>query len=339
VSKQQSRRPGIREVAAQAGVAISSVSRVLSGHPDVSDGMRERVMSAVDELGYRPDMLAQSMRRQTTLSVGFTTSDISNPVLAETVTGAERAFSRAGYSMLVTDAEGNPELDVAHIEVLQQRRVDGLLLSLSDERDPATVKTLKALEIPFVLVDRYQPRGSKAPEVRFDHRKGMRAAAEHLWELGHRRVALIVGGPRRPSDERLKGVEEVFAEAGQLSIFAGPYTIEHGTQATVEALGAADPPTAVIAAANLFMHGSLRALRDRGLVLGRDISFVGCDDVAVAEFHDPPIALVRRDTRHIGDVAARVLLAELGAGPPVHGSELVLPTEFVARPSCGPPVP
>jgi LacI family transcriptional regulator len=336
VSKTQGRRPGIREVAAHAGVAISSVSRVLSDHPDVSDEMREKVLGAVDELGYRPDMLAQSMRRQKTLSVGFTTSDISNPVLAETVTGAERAFSRAGYSMLVTDAEGDPALDVAHIEVLQQRRVDGLLLSLSDERDPDVVKTLKALEIPFVLVDRYLPRGLKAPEVRFDHRSGMRAAAEHLFELGHRRVAMIVGGPRRPANERLKGVEEVFAENGELSIFAGPYSIEHGTQATSEALSADKPPTAVIAAANLFMHGALRALRDRGLVLGQDVSFVGCDDVAVAEFHDPPIALVRRDTRQIGDVAARVLLAELGAGPRVATAELELPTEFVARPSCGP---
>jgi LacI family transcriptional regulator len=245
-------------------------------------------------------------------------------------------FSRAGYSLLVTDSEGDPALDRAHIEVLQQRRVYGLLLSLSDERHPEIVKTLKALEIPFVLVDRYQPRGLKSPEVHFDHRRGMRAAAEHLWGLGHRRVALIVGGPRRPADERLKGVQEVFAGDGQLSIHAGPYTIEHGTQAAAAALGAADPPTAIIAAANLFMHGALRTLRDRGLVLGRDISFVGCDDVAVAEFHDPPIALVRRNTRQIGEVAARVLLAELGAGPRVPNAELVLPSEFVARPSCGP---
>ena len=330
------RRPGIREVAAQAGVAISSVSRVLSDHPDVSDEMRAKVMGAVRDLDYRPDMLAQSLRRQKTLSVGFTTSDISNPVLAETVTGAERAFSRAGYSMLVTDAEGDPALDVAHIDVLVQRRVDGLLLSLSDEKDPEVVKALKSLEVPFVLVDRYKPPGLDALEVRFDHRRGMRAAARHLWELGHRRVAVIVGGPRRPANERRAAVEEVFADRGELSIFAGPYTIEHGLAATAEALASPNPPTAIIAAANLFMHGSLRALRDRGLVLGRDISFIGWDDAAVAEFHDPPIAVVRRDTRKIGDTAARVLLAALGAGPEVPDAELELPTDFVARPSCGP---
>jgi LacI family transcriptional regulator len=310
---------------------------VLSDHPDVSDGMRERVLGAVDQLGYRPNMLAQSMRQQKTRSVGFTMSDIGNPVLAATVTGAERAFSRAGYSMLVTDAEGDPALDVARIEVLQQRRVDGLLLSLSDERDPATVKTLEALEIPSVLVDRYQPRGFHGPEVRFDHRSGMRSAAQHLWELGHRRVAVILGGARRPARERLKGIEDVFGEPGELAIFAGSYTIEHGSQAVTHALAAAEPPTAIIAAANLFMHGALRALRDRGLVVGRDVSFVGCDDVAVAEFHDPPIALVRRDTRQIGDVAARVLLAELGAAARVPEAERLLPTTFQAQASCGEP--
>jgi LacI family transcriptional regulator len=161
-------------------------------------------------------------------------------------------------------------------------------------------------------------------------------AAEHLRELGHRRVAVIVGGPRRPADERREAVEQVFGSDGQLTILAGPYTIEHGSSATDEALALPEPPTAIIAAANLFMHGALRTLRDRGLVLGRDISFVGCDDVAVAEFHDPPIALVRRDTRLIGEVAARVLLAELGAGPEVPRSELTLTTDFVPQPSCAP---
>ena len=256
-------------------------------------------------------------------------------MLAETVTGAERAFSRAGYSMLVTDAEGDPALDVAHIDVLAQRRVDGLLLSLSDETDPDVVKALKSLEVPFVLVDRYKPPGLDALEVRFDHRRGMRAAASHLWELGHRRVAVIVGGPRRPATSAEPRSRRCSRTGASCRSSPGP-KIEHGLAATAEALASPNPPTAIIAAANLFMHGSLRELRDRGLVLGRDISFIGWDDAAIAEFHDPPIAVVRRDTRKIGDTAARVLLAALGAGPEVPDAELELPTDFVARPSCGP---
>jgi LacI family transcriptional regulator len=335
-TKAPSRRAGIREVAEHAGVAISSVSRVLSGHPDVSDTMRAKVLDAVSDLGYRPDMLAQSLRRRTTMSVGFAASDISNPVLAETVTGAERVLRPAGYSMLVTDAERDLALDVANIEVLRQRRVDGLLLSISDERDPAMGALLTDLDVPVVLVDRDAPAGVDGPQVRFDHRHGMREAAEHLWQLGHRHVALITGGPQRPARERRLGVEEVFQrEGGALQELSGPFTIEHGEQAVGEAL-AADPATsAIIAGGNLYMRGALRELRRRGLVLGRDISFVGCDDVAVAEFHDPPIALVRRDPRLSGELAARVLLALLTDGDLPAAEELVLPTEYVARPSVG----
>ena len=332
-------RIGIREVAARAGVAVSSVSRVLSDHPDVSEAMRAKVLGAVDDLGYRPDMLAQSMRRRTTMSVGFAASDISNPVLAETVTGAEHVLRGAGYSMLVTDAERDVALDLVNIEVLRQRRVDGLLLSVSDERDPDTRALLADLDIPLVLVDRDVPEGVVAPRVAFDHREGMRQAAEHLWGLGHRRAALISGGPHRPARERRLGVEDVFHRpGGSLEELTGPFTIEFGRAAVARALLAVDPPpTAIIAGGNLTMRGALRELRSMGLVLGRDISFVGCDDVAVAEFHEPPIALVRRNPRLSGEVAARALLRMLTDDDRFPAEDLMLPTEFIARPSVGPP--
>jgi LacI family transcriptional regulator len=328
------RRAGIREVAERAGVAISSVSRVLSDHPDVSDEMREKVMGAVAEIGYRPDMLAQSLRRQKTMSIGFSASHLANPVLADAVTGAERALRRAGYSMLVTDAEGDPALDVDHIELLTQRRVDGLLLSLSDEQDPGTHKVLEDLELPYVLVDRDVPDGLGALQVRFDHRVGMRQAAEYLWSLGHRRIAVIVGGPRLPARERKAGLDDIFvARGGELLVFHGPFTIEHGSRAAADALDLKPSVTAIVAAGNLYMRGALRTLRDRGVLPGRDMSFVGCDDVAVAEFHAPPIAVIRRDTERMGEVAARVLLAALDVGEEPPAEERELPTEFVARPS------
>ncbi len=223
------RRPGIREVADRAGVAMSSVSRVLSDHPNVSEPMRKKVMAAVEELGYQPDILAQSLRRQVTMSVGFAVSDISNPVLAETITGAEWVLRAAGYSMLVTDAGGSSAVDVENVVALRQRRVDGLLLAPSDEHDPAVSSLLESLETPFVLVDRDVPPGVDAAQVHFEHREGMRQAAEHLWNLGHRKVALISGGPRGPARERRLGIGEVFNRAGgSLIELSGPFTIEHG---------------------------------------------------------------------------------------------------------------
>ena len=335
-------RPGMREVAERAGVAMSSVSRVLSGHPDVSPNMRNIVMAAVRDLGYQPDMLAQGLRRGSTFSVGFTVSDIGNPVLAEIVTGAEKRLREAGYSLLLTNSEGNPQLDVEHISLLARRRVDGLILSLAEENHPDTVAALRQLAVPVVLVDRDLPAGVNARRAVFDHAAGMRQATAHLLELGHRRFALITGGPERPARERRRAVEETLASArdgATCIIYPGTFSIEHGRRATVELLANEPRPTAIIAGGNMLMQGALLALRDAEVRVGRDISFVGCDDVVVAEVHDPAIAVVRRDIRAVGVAAAELLLADL---EPTNGGrasvprEIVLATEFVPRPSCAP---
>jgi len=328
----------MREVADRAGVAMSSVSRVLANHPDVSDRMRERVLAVVGELGYRPDMLAQGLRRQRTMSIGFTVSDISNPVLADTITGAERRLRAAGYSLLLTDSEGDAALDAAHIRVFEQRRVDGLLVSLADEHNPETIEALGGLEIPVVLLDRDDIPGVVRRRVSFDHRLGMGAAAASLLELGHRELAFIAGGPRRPAMERQRGIEDSIARSGldaRCHVLTGDFAIEHGAQSVREILDRHPEVTAIVAGGNLIMHGALRGLRDAGVRVGEQMSFIGCDDVAVAEFHQPPIAVVRRDTRAIGELGAEILIAALGGDKePV---DRILPTEFVARPSCAPP--
>jgi LacI family transcriptional regulator len=333
-------RPGMKEVAERAGVAMSSVSRVLSNHPDVSDRMRETVMAAVEDLGYVPDMLAQGLRRQKTFSIGFVASDVANPVLAEAITGAESRLRAAGYSMLLTNSEGDEELDPVHLRLLEQRRVDGLLLSLVNEEDPATVDVLRRTELPMVLVDRDVPEGITARRATFDHRSGMAAAAAHLLELGHRHVGFIIAGPPGVARQRRAAVEDTLDAAGaRCDTYTGPFSIEYGTRATQDILQSRPRPTAIIAGGNLLMHGSLRALRDAGVRVGEELSFIGVDDVAVAEFHDPPIAVVRRDTRRIGAIAAEMLLGELDepGGLPESDDPVVLPTEFVPRPSCAPP--
>lgn len=334
----------MREVAEHAGVAMSSVSRVLNDHPDVSPKMREAVMRAVGELSYRPDMLAQALRRGKTFSVGFTVSDISNAVLADTATGAEKRLREAGYSLLLTNSEGNPDLDVEHIMLFERRRVDGLILALADEHHPATVAALREVTVPIVLADRNVPEGVRARCVAFDHYTGMSAATAHLLALGHRSFALITGGPERPARERRRAVEETLAAAGvgaRCIVYAGHFSPEHGARAMTEILASDPRPTAVVAGGNMLMQGALLALRDSPIELGRDISFVGCDDVVVAALHQPPIAVVRREMPAFGAAAAELLLRDLegGDGPLEDygtGAQVILPTEFIPRASCGP---
>ena len=344
-SGEGSSRAGIKEVAGRAGVAISSVSRVLSGHPDVSPAMRDAVNNAVRELGYRPNALARGLRQRRSMSVGFAVSDIANPIFADIVKGAERSLRDAGYSLLLTNSEGEAELDADNIGLLEERQVDGLLLSPTLEEHPQVVKALKACRLPMVLLDRDRPDGVSAMSAYFDHRIGMRQAVEHLLDLGHRDVALIVGGPALPARFRREAIEEtLWARGGRCLVVEGGFGVEGGYRGTMDVLARSPRPTALIAAGNTLMAGALRALHERNIEIGTDMSFVGCDNVAIAELHQPPIAVTYRDAGALGEVGARMLIHELNnpdqsTEPNEPNEPTVLPTGFLPRPSCGRPRP
>lgn len=333
------RRASMREVADLADVAISSVSRVLSGHPDVSAAMRERVLAAVRRLEYEPDFLAQSLRRGQTLSVGFVLADISNPLMADIVLGAEAVLRAAGYSLLLMNSENDPTLDAQHVRFFQSRRVDGMILSLVSETDAATLETVRQVEGPVVLVDRQLPEELGASAVVNDHRVGMEAAVEHLVDLGHRRIALITGSPSQlPGRERLEAMRAVLrrrSESVDAVYLPGSFSTEYGEAAARQVLASERRPTAIIAGGNQLLIGVLRTLRERGMRAGSDVSLVACDDVPLSELHEPPIATIDRDTVGLGRVAAELLLGRLVGGEEPRTE--VLPTTFTPRGSCAPP--
>lgn len=327
----------MREVAEAAGVAMSSVSRVLNRHPDVSDAMRDRVMVAVEELGYTPDMLAQSLRRRATYSIGFIAGDISNPLMSSIVKGAETRLRRSGYSTLLMSSDADPARDAEHLGLFEQRRVDGLVLSLAREDHPETLAALHGSETPRVAIDRELPASVEASLVLSDHRAGMRDAVLHLLDHGHRRIGLILGRPMRPARERLGGLRDAYAERGLPPTYVvseGVLSPQHGRDASRRMLDDPDAPTAIITGGNQLLAGTLVELRERGLAVGADVSVVCCDTISTTELHVPPIAVIRRDTERLGHCAAELLLRRLEGA---EGADSVtLPTEFIARASCAP---
>jgi LacI family transcriptional regulator len=335
--QREPRRSGIRDVAERAGVALSSVSRVLSGHPDVSPVMRNRVLDAAAAVGYEPDLLAQSLRKGATMTIGFVVGDISNPLLAQIVLGAETKLRSAGYSMLLTNSVNDSELDAQHIGLLRRRRVDGLLLSLADEAAEETAAALEKAEVPRVLVDRDLPPPGASGAVLSDHAAGITAAAEHLISLGHKRIGLVNGNPRvRPARERERALRRACRRhPGAIAVVrSGSFTAEHGQAATASLLAATEPVTAIIAGGNQILAGVLQALRQAGVQAPSGISLVTCDDVPLSEFLDPPIATITRNPEEMGTVAAEILLEQL------HGRtarSAMLPVHFRATASCGPP--
>lgn len=311
-------RISMQEVAKRAGVASSSVSRVLSGHPNVSAVMRNRVLDAVAVLGYEPDLLAQSLRRGASMTIGFVVANISNQLISEIALGAETCLQAAGYSMLLVNSMNDPKLDADHIRLLGQRRVDGLLLSVSSEVWQGTIDAVNKSELSVVLVDRELKLDRQVSAVIADHDSGIAAAVRHLASLGHVRIALV-NGPTdlRPARDRATTLRRVSRQLGITAIVrSGEFSTEHGERATESLLAQSNPPSAIVAGSNQILVGVLRELRRSQIRIPDDVSLVTCDDVPLAEFLVPPLATIERDHFQMGEIAAGLLLESLAGSKP-----------------------
>jgi LacI family transcriptional regulator len=330
----------MREVADRAQVAMSSVSRVLSEHPDVSTAMRERVLAAVAELGYRPDLLAQGLRRGATQSVGFLVGDIAHPLLAAVVKGAEARLRLEGYSVLIANSQRDLDFEGEQLRLFTQRRVDGMIVSLASETAPQALEALEDAEVPVVVVDRDLAPEIPASYVLTNHRTSAHTAVGHLLDLGHRRIGLIAGIDVRPTRERIAGARDAYAERGLAGepelVIGGDVTPEVGERGSERLLDGPRPVTALIAGGNQILIGVLRTLQRRGLRYPDDLSLVTCGDTEITTVMHPPIGAVSRDDVAVGRMAAELLLRRLSSDDP--GPEtVVLEASFLARASCAPP--
>jgi LacI family transcriptional regulator len=335
-ASRRQRRPSLRDVGLRAGVAVSSASRALAGHPDVHPETRDRVLAAAAELGYERNMLAEGLRSGATHTVGFVVRDIGGYGLGEIGSGAEHMLSRRGYTILFTSSRDDPSLDVDRISLLEQRRVDGLLLLLTSDDNEATVSRIRRLAVPFVLVDRDPPPGLSCASVLCDHRSGARAAVAHLAGLGHRHIGIAAGPLHvRPGRELIAGITEAADELGvRVSSEIGAFTPRHGEAAASKLLDLDDRPTAIVAGSHDIALGVLRVVQARGLRVPDDLSLVTNDAFASLGFADAPLAAITYRPRHVGERAASLLLGMLEGAPAT--SELVS-TFFDPRGSCGPP--
>jgi LacI family transcriptional regulator len=334
---QQPRRPSLRDVAERAGVALSTASRAMSGAANVRPRIRQRVFAAAEELGYEQNLLAQSLRRGSSMSIGFVVRDISNPMMADIVLGAERTLRTAGYELSLTNSEGVPDLDAEYIGYFRRRAVDGLLLSLSDESHAPTLAELANLTVPFVAVDRELPATLGGSAVLSDHAKGIQAAARHLASLGHRRIGLLAGPSNiRPGREVARGLEEFCETRPAIScvIEFGPYSTEFGENASTQMLTSSDPPTALVAGSYQVLLGILSAARAFELRIPEDVSVITFDDQDALPFFSPPIAAVSREPLELGNRAAELLLDQLAGRSP--DLAVTLPSVLKPRGSCGP---
>jgi len=331
----------MKDIAEAAGVAQSTVSRILNDAPvliRVSDETRERVRAIAAELGYQPHPFARALRGAPSMLLGAVVRDITDPFFAGAVESLSLQAKARGYSVVLGHAQATADEAVALTAVLEARQCDAIVL-LGDLRDePRLVEDLHTAYMRVVALW----HGSEGPSLGFptvsvDNRAGVRAAMSHLTELGHRRIAFV--GPDLLGDIRERqGAWEDYLESADLAVPAGyvrhvPNHIDGAEQALADLLALAEPPTAILAATDILAIGLIHAAFEAGVAVPERLSIVGFDDIPLARATVPSLTTLKMPTAKI--VAAGV---ELAIGDRQERSaRLVFKPKLVVRGSTGPP--
>lgn len=337
MTKHRHDRPvGIRDVADRAGVSPATASRALNGSATVSEALRSRVFEAADDLGYRPNSLARSLRRQRTDTIGVIVSDIANPHHSEAVRVMEDEASQAGWRVVLCNSDERVDKQRAYLRLLADERVGAVILSAADEAGSG-MDPLLDLGIPVVAFDRVidDPR---VDAVTCDNHAGVRALTGHLIGLGHRHVAFVGGRPDVATGSgRLAGYRVAMHEAGLRAVVeAADFRADRAEVATRRLLARRPRPTALVVANNTMAVGALRAIREAGLRVPDDVALATVDDPVWAELMDPPLTALAQPVRAMAQAAVRLVLERV-AGLRQEVVRLVLPMELRVRRSSGDP--
>ena len=327
----------IRDVAREAGVSITVVSRALNDKDELSPVTRRRVLEAVERLGYVPSSAARALVSGRTRTLGVVVTDNTGPVYAEVLRGIEQVANAAGFGLLLANSAECQDQALRRLALLRAKGVDGVLLTpvQSDTRD---IELLQAAGKPFVLLLRHFEHFD-CDFVITDNPAAGRLATGHLVARGYRRIGHIAGPPGVASGEgRLRGYRTALERAG-LSfdpslVERGPFTLQGGYEAAGRLLNRPDRPEAIFAATDLQAVGVMKAARDLGLRIPGDLALVGGDDIELAEFLTVPLTTFHQPAREIGVQGAQLLLRRLEQ-PDAPPARVVLEPRLVVRQSCG----
>ena len=332
--------PNIYEVAKRAGVSPSTVSRVLSQPDVVSAKTRSRVLRAVDVLGYTPNSTAKNLRTARTGKLLVTVPDISNPFFSLILQGIEDAAQREEYAVLLGDTQHDDRREQRYALMLKSKEADGLIFlgHRLPEAAQAMVRNATPRCAPVVNGCEFNPRLG-VPSVHIDNERAAADATSLLYDLGHRRVAIVTGPLVSPlSCDRLRGASTVARSRGvdDFVVVGGDFTVESGAEAADRLLNAETRPTAIFCFNDEMAMGVLDYARQMGLDVPRDLSIVGFDDIRFARYTHPPLTTIAQPMREIGEGTVKLLLSIL-ADDTTTPASVTLPHTLVVRGSTAPP--
>jgi LacI family transcriptional regulator, galactose operon repressor len=326
----------IGDVAAQAGVSIATVSKVINGRYGVAPATLERVQSVIDDLGYESSLVARSLRSRRTNVLGIVVADIE-PFSAELLKGAGAAIRERGFELIVYSGSGhgkdNSGWERRYISRLGGTLTDGIILVT-----PTVVDVDDGT--PLVAVDPHTGP-SNLPSVHSDNLAGAITATRHLLELGHRRIGFLAGRPDLESArQREQGYCRALSDAGlpvdTNLIRVGDYDLEMSQEPARQLLTLDDRPTAIFAANDLSAMQTMHVARTLGLAIPRDVSVVGFDNIPESALIEPPLTTIDQSIQEMGRRAVELLIAVV-EGETGLTQQVTLPTRLVVRQSTGVP--
>ncbi len=344
-SSTQQERPSIRDVARQAGVSVSTVSRVLNDRPDVAQATRERVLQTIAEMHYHPNAQAVGLSRRSTRVVALVVPDVISPFCISMIESVQNNLRERGYWLLLAASGVFTEHQTrqAHLieELGRSRRIDGLLVLTPLENSLRPLRELARDGLPSILID-MQYDGTDLNYITVNNYRGGYLAAEHLLQLGYREIATLCGPLwMHVSRDRLDGYQAALRDWGvpvhpEWTVPAQDFDEESGCRGMRTLLAAERRPQAIFAASDRIAFGAIGALDKAGLRVPEDMAIVGFDDIPVSANFRPPLTTVRQPLEYMGQIAVEHLDGLLIGK--INGHQFLqatMETEIVVRVSCG----
>jgi len=325
----------LQEVARRAKVSTATVSRVLNNASVVKSSTRARVMKAIDELSYHPNLYARNLAGGKSGTLGVIVSNLENPFFFDIYHTIETDAHTRGYEVVMANTDYRPERLVASIRLMIGRRVAGLAAIVS-EMEPVLISELRKSGIPTVFYD-VGVQCENITNIRVNYRRGVEKIIDYLHSLGHRRLGFVGHhAALGPIQERMKTVLDAVARYPELEVHtaADSDTLEGGHRAARMLLSRGFSPSAIICVNDITAVGALRELRERGLRVPADVSVTGFDNVKLAEFSFPALTTVHIPRERIGHIICERLLAPSSTASSTE--EIVIDPELLVRESTGP---
>ena len=307
----------IKDVAKHAGVSTSTVSHVLNKTRYVSDDVSARVKTAVDELRYAPSALARSLKVQSTKTFGMLVTTSTNPFFAEVLKGVERRCYEYGYNLILCNTEGDVARMHANLDILLQKRVDGLMLMCSEVESQGFNLFERHKPVPTVVMD-WGPTNFPCDKIKDNSHRGGYMATQHLIAKGHTEIGCITGVlDKLTAQQRFAGFTQAMEEAGldinPKWVTAGNFECEGGEQAFAEMVANGPLPSALFVCNDMMAMSVINSASKKGISVPEDLSIIGYDDIKLAKYITPSLTTIHQPKHRLGKKAVDMLLEQINS--------------------------